>query len=112
MILKVKNIPLGLQSSPIKIWCKSSKGSWLTNKQTDKRTNREYNFIYIVIVLVRGLYQSDVCKSDVYKSDLCTVRRLWVRRLYYKYPKFSNFDQIVEQLDKNRQKDKQKSKTI
>jgi len=44
---------------------------------------------FLINVPVRRLYQSDVCTgptfvlSDVRKSYVCTVRRLWVRRLYW-----------------------------
>ena len=56
----------------------------------------------LMFVLVRCLYWSNVCTgptfalSDVCKSYVCTVRRLWVRRLYWyrcviSYNSFSNF---------------------
>ena len=44
---------------------------------------------FLINVPVRRLYWSDVCTgpmfvlSDVCKSYVCTVRRLWVRRLYW-----------------------------
>ena len=49
----------------------------------------------LTFVLVRCLYWSDVCTgptfvpSDVCKSYVCTVRRLWVRRLYWYHKNFS-----------------------
>ena len=51
---QAKNISVGLPISPIKIWGKSVQGFLSydrTNKQTDwqtdRLTNRDYNFIYI-----------------------------------------------------------------
>ena len=45
---QAKNIPVGLPSSPIKIWGKSVQGFRSyerTIKQTDRQANRDYNFI-------------------------------------------------------------------
>ena len=43
---QAKNILVDLPSSQIKIWRKSVQGS-LSYDRTNKKTNRDYNFIYI-----------------------------------------------------------------
>ena len=45
----------------------------------------------LTFVPVRRLCQSVVCTSPTFMlSDLCSVRRLWVRRLYWYRIKYSN----------------------
>ena len=44
---QTKNIPVGLPSSPIKIWGKSVRGSWVMIGQTNKQKDKQrLNFIY------------------------------------------------------------------
>ena len=48
------NIPLKFSCSPVQIWGKRSRGSWvMIVKKTDRQTKRDYNFIIKSIKILR-----------------------------------------------------------
>ena len=62
---KVKNIPLGLPVPRYKFEENRSSGSWVIIGQTNRQTDRDYNFIHI-----QGVYRSEhILVQGVIRSD-------------------------------------------
>ena len=79
---QAKNIPMGLLSSPIKIFGKSVTGCLSYDRtKKNRKTNRDYNLIYIETVPYRKMYNKQILQCTLLIN--CTMYILLHIAVYY-----------------------------